>query len=443
MKGDFSRYDLQRATDYIAVLKQQGRADLDSDWNEQSEIFDERQRQLICDLLGDLAVPLGSNRVTPDNASAFKITDFSSRAGGVIDFSIGRGLLYAGGYPCRLEDDVTFRTQIDYPEPEPLAGDGDILVYLETWAKTASYIDDETIREPALGGPDTCLRKKVVAQVKAMRVSGDIRKPAEALGILDRAFRKGDLKMTLKIEESAHQIPISFGEVDMGGLIPGNLHFRIELHRGVDPGGGFSEGFKWSDENAATVVRVLGSIGDDSAIIEEVEAVTGESIRDGDWVEFSNHVTEHHRQGGQMVRIASLTQEETGLRVKFDAQIHPLLKRLRIGGRSGLRLDLAPRLRRWSGYVSPLSVNTVYDLGRGVKATFQSEDREVEFRPGDYWTFPVRDGVYNQKYAPRKSAPDGVKICRHPLAVIKRGEGKQEAGIIDCRRFFRPLCSFD
>jgi hypothetical protein len=353
VKGDFSRYNVRKATDYIAVLKQQGRVELDSDSNEQSELFNEHLRQLTCDLLGYLAVPLGPNHITSDNSGAFRIGDFVSRAGGVIDFSIGRGLLYAGGYPCWLENNITFRTQSDYPEPVLPAGEGNILVYLETWVKTVSYIDDETIREPALGGPDTCLRKKIVAQVKATSIPGEMQEPGEAYRFIKRSFGESGLQLTLKIEESGHQIPITFGEVDMGGgLVPGNLHLRIELHRGVEIGGGFSEGFKWSDENASTVVRVLGPIDNDSVVLEEVEAVTGESIKEGDWVEFSNHITEHHRQGGQMVRIESLIQDEAGLRAKFDAEIHPLLKRLKIGGRAAPGLDLAPRLRRWSGFLA-------------------------------------------------------------------------------------------
>lgn len=444
MKGDFSRYNFGTAREYIAVLKQQGRVDLDSDWNEQSEVHGEHLRQLICDLLGHLAVPLSPNHVTADNSGAFRIHSFSTRSGGVIDFSIGRGLIYAGGYPCWLEHDITFRTQIDYPEPELPSGEGDLLVYLETWLKTVSYVDDEAIREPALGGPDTCLRKKVVAQVKAIRAADALEKPDAAMEYLSRFFRKGSLQLTLRIEESAHQIPITFGEVDVGGsLVPGNLHLRVELHRGVGSGGGFSEGFKWSDENAATVVRVLELPDDNSAVIEEVEAVTGESIKEGDCVEFSNHITEHHRQGGQMVRIESLVQDDAGLRARFDQQIHPLLRRLRVGSRKTVGLDLAPRLRRWSGYTSPLSMNTIYDLGKGVKATFHNEAGSRQFSPGDYWNFPIRDRSYNEKYAPRKSPSDGVLVHRHPLAIIRQGKKKQKDRIVDCRRFFKPLTALD
>ncbi len=443
MKGDFSSFNFKPANSYLSVLKQQGRVDLDSDWNEQAEIWNERQRQLTCNILGYLAVPLCPNEITPDNSSALRIDKFSRGPGGIIDFSIGRGIAYIGGYPCLFENDMMFRAQPDYPEPEIPDGTGSILVYAEVWNKTINYIDDETIREPALGGPDTCLRKKLVAQVKSRYVPDDINTPGKADEYVRDAFSGKDLLLTLKIEETAHQIPISFGEIDPGGgLIPGNLHFRVELHRGVESNGGYSEGFKWSDENAATVVRMLKVVGSNSLIVEEVEAVTGESLKAGDWVEISNFVTEHHRQGGQMARIEAITHDETGLQVTLDSEIHPLLRRFQIGGKSRPKYLLVPRLRRWLGYISPVSAKMVHDLGRGIKATFHDGGKKQILRPGDYWTFAIRDRAYNKRFAPKKALPDGVKVYRHPLAIIKFKGKKQVSRIIDCRRFFKPMVDF-
>ncbi len=443
MKGDFSSFNFKPGSNYLSVLKQQGRVDLDSDWNEQAEILNEKHRQFICDILGYLAVPLCPNKITRDNSGALRVDKFSIGPGGIIDFFIGRGIAYIGGYPCLFENDMMFRAQPDYPEPEIPDGAGDILVYVEVWNKTISYIDDETIREPALGGPDTCLRKKLLAQVKFRYVSDDIDTPGRAYKYINDSFSGNDLLLTLKIEETAHQIPISFGEVDLGGgLIPGNLHFRVELHRGAESNGGYSEGFKWSDANAATVVRVLKVAGNDSLIVEEVEAVTGESLKDGDWVEISNLITEYHREGGQMARIEAITHDETGLQVTLDSEIHPLLRRSQVGGRSKSEYFLAPRLRRWSGYISPISAKTIHDLGRGIKAKFHDESKKEIFRPGDYWTFAIRDRAYNKRFAPKKAPADGIEVYRHPLAIIKFKGKKQISRIIDCRRFFKPIADF-
>ncbi|MEE9554396.1 MAG: DUF6519 domain-containing protein [candidate division Zixibacteria bacterium] len=441
MKGDFSNYRYRPRVNYSSVLKQQGRVALDSDWNEQAKIWDDKFRGFIRDFLGEFAIPLPPDGFGKTGFNPFKIDNFSSGPGDVIDFSVRQGVCYLAGHRFRLENDVTYRTQPDYPEPNLISGQGDnILVYLEVWNKTVSYIDDETLREPALGGPDTCLRKNIVGQISAILTS-DINTREKAEDFVKKMSDKEPLLFTLKIDQSAHQIPFSFGDIDMGGgLIPGNLHLRVELHRGPKFNGSYEDGFKWSDDNAATVIRILKTIENNSLILEETEAITGESLKEGDWVEISNAVTELHRFGGQMARIESIEQGANDILVTLNTDIHPLLRRFNIGDKPKNRIELYPRLRRWSGYISPLALKTVYDLGRGMKAIFQARSG-FQFNPGDFWTFAIREREYNKKYAPNKAAPDGVEVYRHPLAIIKRGKGKK-AEIIDCRKFFKPLAGF-
>ncbi|HBC47800.1 MAG TPA: hypothetical protein DCZ43_12200, partial [candidate division Zixibacteria bacterium] len=61
MRGDFSRFTYNPLNNYISVLKQQGRVDLDSDWNEQAELTSDYLRQITADAFGLLAVPLAPN----------------------------------------------------------------------------------------------------------------------------------------------------------------------------------------------------------------------------------------------------------------------------------------------------------------------------------------------------------------------------------------------
>jgi hypothetical protein len=439
MRGDFSRFTFNPLKNYLAVLRQQGRVDLDSDWNEQAELSGEYLRQLAADAFGPLAVPLTANDIVRDNSSALAIGGFTNSPGGIIDFTISRGLAYIGGYVYRLPADMNFRSQIDYPEPEITDGKSDLLVYLEAWKRSISYIDDESIREPALGGPDTCLRSKLLCQVRVMGTDG-LSTPDEACQALFDAFPSNNIALTMRIDQSAHQLPLNFGEVDLGGgLIPGNLHYRLEIHRGIDGNGDLVEGIKWSDENCAVVTRALKALNSSEILAEESEQVTGESFRPGDWVEIGNIVTELHRQGSQMARINSLESISGGLLITLDSEIHPLLTR-RKNGKSTLEAGLAPRIRRWSGFYAPLSLKNLYDLGRGVKAMFTTNDRKCRFEPGDYWTYAIRDREYNKRLAPSKSLPDGIKKYQHPLAIIKRGSKSER--IIDCRRFFEPLASF-
>jgi len=439
MKGDFSRFTFGPMADYTAVLKQQGRADLDSDWNEQAIIWSERIRRLTLDTVGEFAVPLTPNEITNDNARALLIDDFSSGPGGVFDFSIGRGLVYAGGYPLRFAGEMTYRTQRDYPEANSLPETGDLLAYIEAWEKTVSFIDDESIREPALGGPDTCLRLRAIGQIKAMPIE-NIRSAMDAIAFLKEKHSPTNILLSMQIDQSAHQIPMSFGEIDSGGSsIPGNLHYRIELHKGVSFSGALEEGIKWSDENAAVAIPVIRAIDNRSMLTNEPEEIVAESFKPGDWVELSNAITELHREGGQMAQIEKVDEAEGGLTITLDREIYPLLARKNNGLQKGMAEGLNPRLRRWSGYFSPLALRHVYNLGRGIKLTFASLEKAAIIEPGDYWTYATRDRAYNKRFAPQKALPNGIRKFRYPLAIIIRDPKGLTKEIIDCRRFLRPM----
>jgi len=441
MKGDFSRFTFDKHKNYIGLLRQQGHVLLDADWNEQSFLWIENFRQLTRDIMGDFAIPLNSNEIAENNSAALKISRFSIDSRGVIDFKISRGLAYIAGYPFILVKDTTFRNQSDFPEPITPEVKGDILVYIEVWQKTVNYIDDGFIREPILGGPDTCLRARLVGQIKAVSSEG-INNCDDAMEYLESLYPGNGSTLTAKIDYSGRQIPLSFGEIEAsGGYTVQNLHMRLELHRGVVSNGGFSRGLKWSDENCATVVPMHNVVDPNSVLIEEPEAVSGSSLNKGDWVEIGNTITELHRQGGQIARIKDIKHVDEGHLVELDSNIHPLLARFRTGTRSGSNIELAPRLRRWSGYLSRVSPEKPINLGRGIKATFHAPGKNIEIIPGDYWTFAIRDRDYNRRYFPQKSPPDGVRIYRHPLAVIKQ-TGENEFGeSIDCRKFFKPLTS--
>ena len=440
MKGDFSRFTHNPLSNYISVWKQQGRVDLDSDWNEQSEIFLGYLRQAIVDIVGPFAIP-ERTYADNDNLKALSISNFKIGTGGIVDFTIGAGFAYIGGFPFKMSSDSKFSSQSDYPEPEENRINGDILVFIEAWERSISYIDDDFIREPALGGPDTDLRSKLVGQIKIMGIE-KIRSPHEACERIRSSFPDSNVHLTLQIDQSSQQTSMSFGEVEIaGGIIPSNLHYRIELHKGLNSDGSINEGFKWSDENGAVAVKALKALDTRRILIEELEQVTGESLKQGDWVELTNLVTELRRSGSQMARIESLETASGGLIVTLDSDIHPILSRRKNGVKSGLDQGLAPRLRRWSGYITPLSPKTIYDLGRGIKAVFGCLDKNLIFEPSDFWTYAIRDREYNKLHSPQKALPVGIRKYRHPLAIIKVHDGKS-VEIIDCRRFFKPLSQF-
>src|ERR1043166_9022341 len=85
MTGDYTRFTFKPKNDYSAVLKQQGRVDLDADFNELIEIVDRRWRSETIDIIGDCTVP----NSTPD---AFLVVPIAMG-----DFTLGIGRMYVDG----------------------------------------------------------------------------------------------------------------------------------------------------------------------------------------------------------------------------------------------------------------------------------------------------------------------------------------------------------
>mgnify|MGYP000723784951 CR=1 FL=1 len=174
MMGDFSRVTFDPRRQYTRVLMQQGRVQVDADWNEQMAIFWHYWRTLARDLIGPHGGPIA-------NAGFGILTDGS-------DFRIGPGRYYVGGLLCEnWREDITYFSQDEnYPldENEDELPDLPFLVYLDVWERHITYIQDGNIREVALGGPDTATRSQIVWQAKAW--SMDDRRREELRDVLDQ-----------------------------------------------------------------------------------------------------------------------------------------------------------------------------------------------------------------------------------------------------------------
>jgi hypothetical protein len=161
MKGDFTRDTFDPKMHRLRVLQQQGRVELDSDFNEQVSILLYYMQGSIEDLIG----PYGG----PEHRCGFEVT--LADAGN--DFRLGDGVYYVNGMLCQNESEVLYTAQPDF-EPSELEH-GTYLVYLETWERHVTAIEDESIREVALGGADTSTRSEVVWQVKVLDFDEDRR----------------------------------------------------------------------------------------------------------------------------------------------------------------------------------------------------------------------------------------------------------------------------
>src|SRR5215471_16215526 len=141
MPGDYSRKIFNRKKHYSGVLMQQGRVQLDADWNEQLDIQLCRIETEAVDVIGSSGVPQGSDGfkigIAPDGR----------------DLTISAGRIYVDGILCELENPATYTSQPYYPNPEftepggspalspPVGGlnlvlqDATYLVFLDAWQR--------------------------------------------------------------------------------------------------------------------------------------------------------------------------------------------------------------------------------------------------------------------------------------------------------------------
>lgn len=183
MKGDFSRNTFDPNKQYRGVLMQQGRVDLDAEWNEQQEIARYLEQTANADVIGHAG--------TPAEHDGFAIELDAGK------MYIGSGRYYVDGMLCENETRVEYENQPDYPNVAAL---GDMLskgnhpltlVYLDVWNRHITALDDPSIREQALGadGPDTTTRIKNIWQVKVLPVTPDVSLLTDALKNAARLLR--------------------------------------------------------------------------------------------------------------------------------------------------------------------------------------------------------------------------------------------------------------
>src|SRR5712675_2104384 len=141
MKADFTRNTFNPLKHFSRVLMQQGRVQLDADWNEQGAILLHYLRALAADLIG----PFGGtgnafgvfNAITKKKAPSageLQLTEAETKSlteAGVLkdgtvhegDFLIGTGHYYVDGLLCENEDYVNYAGQVDLPGTQVMQAD--------------------------------------------------------------------------------------------------------------------------------------------------------------------------------------------------------------------------------------------------------------------------------------------------------------------------------
>lgn len=417
MKGDFSRSTFKRERHYSSVRMQQGRVQIDADWNEQLDIAAHHGQTTARDVIGSSGAPM--------NEAGFSIQPKGS------NLLIGAGRYYVDGVLCENETSVLFTEQPDLPRATlpPATENGLYLAYLDVWERHITALEDPNIREVALGGPDTATRTKTVWQVKLVRV-GDVKDPlncvSEPKAWLDEiAPSTGQMRARSHPAGAQPSPRIIPPEAGYRGLE--NQLYRVEIHRRGVLG---SATFKWSRENGSIVTSWLDKKGNDF----KVGSLGRDKLlgfKSGDWVELADDMCELCRKPGTLVRL-------------IDAKDQTLTIDPSTATGSVNRVDFPrnPKVRRWDMRDGQITVEAP---GTNEGWIPLKDGVEVRFEPGlyetgDYWWIPARTATGDVEWprdekAPEAQPPHGIQhhYCR--LALLKFN-GTNFDKVADCRQLF-------
>lgn len=449
MHGDFTRLTFDKTRHYRSVRRQQGRVDVDADWNEQSDITSHRIEIEAKDVIGACGVPR--------HDAGFAIVDPSSlpapqpvlKPG---DFLFGAGRAYVNGILCENESIVSYSAQPDR-QAAPLDAAGSYIVYLDVWLRHIVALDDAAIRETALGGPDTATRIKTVWQLRALQVGA----LGAAIGCKDdpQQWRDATAASTAKLSARAAKESKS----DKPCILPPgagyrrleNQLYRVEIHRGgaVDDADKTKVAtWKWSRENGSVVAGIQRmSAGKITITAARQDSALG--FAPGQWIEILDDRNEWERVPGVLAPI--LAVEDLTLTLDVSQAIEPTANAL-TNFVAAMSAAFHPKVRRWdSAGVIPATIPASNDgfvsLEDGVEVRFVAGI----CKSGDYWLIPARTNTGNVEWPADPAAPGNPLDCvprgitHHycRVAVIEVDNAGKVTLIEDCRRPFSPLTEID
>jgi hypothetical protein len=450
MKGDFSRLNLfDPLHQYTRVMSQQGRVQLDADWNEQADILLHYLRTLAADLIGPFGAPANADGTA---GTGFKIG--LTAPGEQPDLTIAGGRYYVDGLLCAMEA-TRYSTQPHPPDQRELPKKP-YLIYLDVWERHVTYLQDDFLREVALGGADTATRAQVVWQVRITTETAD--KSAITADVTCRTVQRdwtrwvelwqpgnrGLLKAQAKTGTPDDTDPcLSSPDARYRGE---NQLYRVEIHNGGTAALGGAT-FKWSRDNGSVVYPVLkleAGGGTVTATLEHLGRDDQSCLTQDDWVEIVDGAEDLRNGTDPLLKVKQ---------VDPDTRVVTLDGTLKSTVASKPPKQLA--LRRWDHRrsaskdkpngdgVFAVQEGKWLDLKDGVQIFFAPADKGTQtYRSGDYWLIPARvatgDVVWPREKppdVPKALPPHGVRHHYAPLGLWTPSP-TGEAIPKDCRTTF-------
>ena len=449
MKGDFTRDSFERRKSFSRVMMQQGRVQIDADWNEQTSLTLDFIRTLAGDILGrgagpadrcgfriatepDLTPPAAPtpDPFTTEERAALK-DDKVKAALKKGDLLLLPGRYYVGGLAISLEESRLYSKQAGYPfddltKAEALKG-ANWIAYLDVWEDFVAADQDDSISEPALGGVDTCGRALVRWQVRILLTN-------KIKDFEDFATRgSGRLTARTKPGQSPDSPCIIPPDARYRGIE--NQLYRVEIHRGSDADGKGAT-FKWSRDNGSLIYPVK-DIDDELIRVTRLGRDETSSLASGNWVELVDDVWAGRDPGGLLARVATVVPDDRTVTLEW-AEPAPALPM-----RDTLMDGLRPVLRRWDhpgkvdeyGGAIAVEEGVEIELEDGIVIRFEPGGR---YSAGDFWLIPARVATADILWpgapdAREARGPDGPMHHYAPLASLSGGTFK------DLRSKFDPI----
>lgn len=469
-RGDFTRDTYDKSKHFLRVLMQQGRVQLDADFNEQTSILLNRLQTLAKDVFGLQGGPKENcgfefiateeqinnlNKLNEQEKQQLKQRLQSEK------YLISKGNYYVDGILCENEEFVTYFHQPDFtPELidpcEVQLNKAVYLAYLDVWERHITTIEDDdackiNIREVALGGADTATRSKLIWQVKLKQLKDtqDIETLAKQItqdydyfrSILGQELLKpGEGKLIARVTKP------SSAKINDPCVIPFNSRYRgaeNHLYRAevfkVYPGDNNNKlSFVWSRENSSIVFPIVTSAENNSSSfilkLEDLGKDKDSSLSVGDWVELIDDDYVLQNSDRQLLKIEQIDRIENQVVLSGNTKNRTLLP------------EKHPLLRRWESQEVKVNLSEVnhkwFSLEDGIEIQFQANTHNKSYQVGDYWLIPVRTATGNVEWPKRKNQegklepqpqpPHGIAHYYAPLAVFL---GNTNNVIVhDCRR---------
>lgn len=419
MKADIGRMTFDPTKQFARVVLQQGRVQVEADWNEQVAILLYAVRTLAADVVGPWGGSPGAFRIDPID-------------GILRDVVIGAGWYYVDG--IRIEALAARYTDQPYypvPDDERLHCDdepAEYLLYLDVWERLVTAAEDPVLLDVALGGLDTAARTQPVWQVRAKQVDpadlGDTT-CSDMLGnwpaLRDTVIppHRGRMRARARITAEELDRPCAV-DPRAAYRFDENALFRVEIHRDGRYG---PPSIKWSLDNGSVAMPIesfagatlhLATLGRDPRLTLDV----------GDRVELESDDYVLRNRPADLLEVTAV--DPTGLTVKVTPEPPPI------------PIAQHPRLRRWDQKdtrTTRLAADGTIDIGTGwidlaygVSVRFDAEPGTV-YRSGDFWLIEARTAIGDVVWpqivesggvsVPAALPPRGVEHHYAPLARIR------------------------